>query len=444
MPSVTCLQTGPGVENVRVGDTVGILRCDVGVKTWGTLAEKTVVAAASLAPVPAGWTPEEMAAAPLTFLTAWQALTQWSDPPAPPRAGSVLLVTGASGGVGVASLLLGKVDGARGCGAVAKRRPSGKRCWNSARTSYSIPQDPDLKKKFKAAAPKPVDLAVDNVAGPLFNQVVAMMGYDGRISVVGRSGGAVPEFNTGTLFFRRLRVGGVAVGDYTPAQAQDAWKEILAQARSDRPEAGGGRGVHVRTCEAGLPPARRRTDGQGAGKDVNRAEMYRRLHGHAGPWDMIVVGGGASGVGVAVDAASRGYEVLLLEQSDFGKGTSSRSTKLVHGGVRYLEQGNISLVMEALKERGILLAECSPPGSESRLRGAELRLVGGSVLRNRPQALRHAGRQVRLRPIANSIPRRDAGAPAHHPHRRPARRSDLFRRPVRRFPSAHRSGGDGV
>ena len=72
------------------------------------------------------------------------------------------------------------------------------------------------------------------------------------------------------------------------------------------------------------------------------------------PWDMLVIGGGATGVGIAVDAASRGYEVLLLEQSDFGKGTSSRSTKLVHGGVRYLEQGNISLVMEALKERGLL------------------------------------------------------------------------------------------
>ena len=70
---------------------------------------------------------------------------------------------------------------------------------------------------------------------------------------------------------------------------------------------------------------------------------------------MIVVGGGATGVGVAIDGATRGYEVLLLEQSDFGKGTSSRSTKLVHGGVRYLEQGNLSLVMEALKERGLLL-----------------------------------------------------------------------------------------
>src|ERR1700680_2713329 len=82
--------------------------------------------------------------------------------------------------------------------------------------------------------------------------------------------------------------------------------------------------------------------------------MLLRATARTDPWDMVIVGGGATGVGVAVDAASRGYEVLLLEQSDFGKGTSSRSTKLVHGGVRYLEQGNISLVIEALKERGIL------------------------------------------------------------------------------------------
>lgn len=73
------------------------------------------------------------------------------------------------------------------------------------------------------------------------------------------------------------------------------------------------------------------------------------------PWDIAIIGGGATGMGIALDAAARGYSVILLEQHDFGKGTSSRSTKLVHGGVRYLQQGNISLVMEALKERGILL-----------------------------------------------------------------------------------------
>ena len=88
---------------------------------------------------------------------------------------------------------------------------------------------------------------------------------------------------------------------------------------------------------------------------MNRTDMWRRIEAHPQAWDMIVVGGGATGVGVAIDAAARGYDVLLLEQSDFGKGTSSRSTQLAHGGVRYLEQGNIGLVMEALKERGLLL-----------------------------------------------------------------------------------------
>ncbi len=90
---------------------------------------------------------------------------------------------------------------------------------------------------------------------------------------------------------------------------------------------------------------------------MRREVMVRRLHEQLeaqAPWDIAVVGGGATGVGVAVDAAARGLSVALVEAHDFGKGTSSRSTKLVHGGVRYLEQGNIPLVMSALKERGLL------------------------------------------------------------------------------------------
>jgi glycerol-3-phosphate dehydrogenase len=88
---------------------------------------------------------------------------------------------------------------------------------------------------------------------------------------------------------------------------------------------------------------------------LQRSAFVQRIADRREPWDIAVVGGGATGVGIAVDAASRGYGVVLLEQQDFGKGTSSRSTKLVHGGVRYLQQGNISLVMDALKERGLLL-----------------------------------------------------------------------------------------
>lgn len=90
---------------------------------------------------------------------------------------------------------------------------------------------------------------------------------------------------------------------------------------------------------------------------VNREQMLAQARARAStdaPWDIAIIGGGATGVGAALDAAARGYAVCLVEQSDFGKGTSSRSTKLVHGGVRYLQQGNVSLVMEALKERGRL------------------------------------------------------------------------------------------
>lgn len=88
---------------------------------------------------------------------------------------------------------------------------------------------------------------------------------------------------------------------------------------------------------------------------MNRSEMIQRIASTTAWWDIAIVGGGASGLGAAVDAASRGYKTLLLEQHDFAKGTSSRSTKLIHGGVRYLQQGNISLVLEALHERGLLI-----------------------------------------------------------------------------------------
>ncbi|MBA4063341.1 MAG: FAD-dependent oxidoreductase [Isosphaera sp.] len=87
---------------------------------------------------------------------------------------------------------------------------------------------------------------------------------------------------------------------------------------------------------------------------MNRADMLARAADRKEPWDLVVVGGGATGAGVAVDAASRGYAVLLVDRGDFGAGTSSRSTKLVHGGVRYLRQGRVGLVLEALRERGRL------------------------------------------------------------------------------------------
>jgi len=88
---------------------------------------------------------------------------------------------------------------------------------------------------------------------------------------------------------------------------------------------------------------------------MKRSRTLKAIQKHPDKiWDVLIIGGGATGLGSGVDAASRGYSTLLLEQHDFSKGTSSRSTKLVHGGVRYLAQGDISMVLEALEERGLL------------------------------------------------------------------------------------------
>ena len=109
----------------------------------------------------------------------------------------------------------------------------------------------------------------------------------------------------------------------------------------------------------------------------NKAIEQLRTHGE---WDVVVIGGGATGLGVAVDAATRGYSTLLLEAHDFAKGTSSRSTKLVHGGVRYLAQGYVDLVREALRERGRLSHNAPQAGFHHPGR----KMVDGAVLHLRP------------------------------------------------------------
>lgn len=223
------LQIGSEVENIRVGETVGVLRCSAGVESPGTLAEQVVIPAESVTRIPAGWSLEEMAGAPLVFLTAWQALTQWTDPPTPPPIGSVLLVTGASGGVGVASMMLGT---SMGLITVSLSRDGEKRAKLKALGADFVfdPEYPNLVKSVSdAIGPKKVDLAIDCVGGRLLPHVIALLDYGGKISIVGRSGGLVPEFNTATLLFRRIRMGGVSVGDYTASAAQAAWNEIVAR-----------------------------------------------------------------------------------------------------------------------------------------------------------------------------------------------------------------------
>jgi NADPH2:quinone reductase len=218
----TVVSVGPGVTRFKGGDRAMVLRSEIGVSRAGTFAEKVAVPVESLAAIPAGWTDEEAGGAALVYLTAYQALTQWGKlPPA------VVLVTGASGGVGVASIQLA---GAFGHTPIAlSRSPDKRETLKQIGAKLSLdPNDPDWPAQLKQAlGSRKVDLAIDNIGGTLLPTVINTLGYDGKVSIVGRLAGAVPQFNTSTLLFRRIRLGGVAVGTYTPPQSQAAWQAIV-------------------------------------------------------------------------------------------------------------------------------------------------------------------------------------------------------------------------
>jgi NADPH2:quinone reductase len=213
---------GADVRGYSVGQRVLILRGETGVTRWGTFAERVAVSWESIALPPAGWTIQESAGASLVYLTAYQALTQWGELPP-----GVVLITGASGGVGVAGVQLGK---ALGHTIVALSRSEEKQAkLRELGADFTIdPSDPAWPKKLKTTlGTRRVDLAIDNIGGAMLNQVIETMGNWGKVSVVGRLAGPVPQFNTASLFFRRIRIGGVAVGSYTPAEARAAWAAVV-------------------------------------------------------------------------------------------------------------------------------------------------------------------------------------------------------------------------
>jgi NADPH2:quinone reductase len=215
----TVAAVGAGVTGVSVGEPRLILRSDVGVSRPGTLAQQVAVDAAYLVAPPPGWSLEQAAAAPLVYVTAWQALTQWGELPAP----STILVTGASGGVGVAVIQLAHALGHR---IVALSRGTHKAATLRDLGAALVLNTLDLN-WHKSLKDLPADLAIDNIGGDNFNRILHVMAMHGRISVVGRLAGPVPRFNTASLFFRRLRIGGVAVGTYTNAEARAAWDSVL-------------------------------------------------------------------------------------------------------------------------------------------------------------------------------------------------------------------------
>jgi len=222
-PSLPHILGRDGTAEDERGRVRVILRSEVGVNRSGTFAQYVTVPEESLVEIPRGWNEQQTAGAPLVYMTAYQALTQWGEMPAP----SVVLVTGASGGVGVASVQLAKAMG-HTVVALSRSQAKGRKLKElGADLVFDPTRSQWVDELKKSIAPRRIDLAVDNVAGPAFADVIAAMGDRGKVSVVGREAGEVPRFNTGTLFFRRLRIGGVAVGAYSASESQEAWANVV-------------------------------------------------------------------------------------------------------------------------------------------------------------------------------------------------------------------------
>jgi NADPH2:quinone reductase len=219
----TVVAVGSGVTETKVNDRRLLLRSEIGVNRPGTFAELVAIPVDSLVQPPANWTDEQSAGAPLVYLTACQALTTWGDLPP-----SVVLVTGTSGGVGVASVQLARAM-LHTVIALSRDPAKSQKLKGLGASLVLNPNDPEWPRKAKEfLGRRRVDLAIENIGGPLFNQVLETLGEHGRVSCVGRLAGPVPEFNTAALFFRRLRIGGVHVGAYTPPESREAWSRVLA------------------------------------------------------------------------------------------------------------------------------------------------------------------------------------------------------------------------
>jgi NADPH2:quinone reductase len=219
----TVVQVGASVTGLHRDERRLVLRGETGINNPGTFAQRVAVPAESLVEIPAGWSEEEAAGASLVYLTAYQALMMWGPLPA----SAVVLVTGASGGVGVASVQLAHAMGCTVVG-LSRSQEKSRRLRELGASATFNPQDSDWRKSLKQIlAPRRVDLAVDNVGGKFFPELLDTLGDLGKVSVVGRLAGPVPEFNTAALIFRRIRVGGVAVSAYANADGRTVWSQIL-------------------------------------------------------------------------------------------------------------------------------------------------------------------------------------------------------------------------
>ena len=194
---------GEGVRGHALGDKRLILRTDVGVNTWGTFAEEVAVAAESLVPVPAGWTDQQAAGAPLVYITAYQALTQWGPLPE----NCVTLITGASGGVGSAAVQLAR---RRGAHVVALAAADKAATLTELGADRVLGRDADLVAALGADS---VDVVIDVVGGPQFPALLAVLKSRGRYAVSGAIAGPIVTLDLRTLYLKDLALLGGTIQD---------------------------------------------------------------------------------------------------------------------------------------------------------------------------------------------------------------------------------------
>ncbi len=207
----------------KVGDEVIVLRSEIGITRQGTLSEFVAAPESVVAHLPKGWSLKEGAAAPLVYLTAWKALVIQGGL----RKGQSVLVTGASGGVGIASIQLAKALGAK---VVALSRSEAKRSRLMELGADAVLDDgaPDLPDKVRAALDgKGPDLIIENLGGARLDQHIGLANLNAHIMVIGLLAGRMSEINMGQVLFKQVRIEGVHVGKLVPTQVQDGWRRIV-------------------------------------------------------------------------------------------------------------------------------------------------------------------------------------------------------------------------
>jgi len=207
----------------KVGDKVIVLRSEIGITRQGTLAEFVAAPESVLAHLPKGWSMEEGAAAPLVYLTAWKALVVQAGL----RKDQTVMVTGASGGVGIASVQLAKALGAK---VIALSRSVDKREQLVALGADVAIDDSadDLAAQIReASGGRGPDIIIENLSGERLDQHIGMANLNGRIMVIGLLAGPKAQINMGQVLFKQVRIEGVHVGKFVPAQAQEAWNRIV-------------------------------------------------------------------------------------------------------------------------------------------------------------------------------------------------------------------------